>query len=48
MYKMRRRSFLNRSTVLIGGLGLSSFSYAFTNEKRWKVINLQKSIVIIL
>ena len=25
MYKMRRRSFLNRSTVLIGGLGLSSF-----------------------
>ena len=34
MYKMKRRSFLNRSTVLIGGLGLSSFSYAFTNEKK--------------
>ena len=31
---MKRRSFLNRSTVLIGGLGLSSFSYAFTNEKK--------------
>ena len=34
MYKMKRRSFLNRSTVLIGGLGLNSFSYAFTNEKK--------------
>ena len=34
MYKMKRRSFLNRSTVLIGGLGLSSFSYAFTNKKK--------------
>ena len=31
---MKRRSFLNRSTVLIGGLGLSSFSIAFTNEKK--------------
>ena len=31
---MKRRLFLNRSTVLIGGLGLSSFSYAFTNEKK--------------
>ena len=34
MYKMKRRLFLNRSTVLIGGLGLSSFSYAFTNEAK--------------
>ena len=34
MYKMKRRSFLNRSTVVIGGLGLSSFYYAFTNEKK--------------
>ena len=34
MYKMKRRSFLNRSTVLIGGLGLSSFSYAFTNKAK--------------
>ena len=42
MYKMKRRSFLNRSTVLIGGLGLSSFSYAFTNEKKalWWITGL--------
>ena len=31
---MKRRSFLSRSTALIGGLGLSSISYAFTNEKK--------------